>query len=334
MRPGVERAAVGAGVDAEGEAADHDQPRRGQLAPQLAGDLAAVGGGPPGADDRHRAERLEPVEQAPGRRGRSAPRARRRRRAGRPGRGRRGGSRPSTAPPAAPRRAGAPASAATRASSCAATFGAAASTRSSLREPQQFRRARAGRAGRDPLDVGAEERQQPGAAQAVGAGARLSSSVPPPQLQRLGHLLLADRLGAGEVGDRLRQPQRPVVGAAAEPLARVELGEQRRGVAARARTRAPPPASSRRCSDPARAARSWRSRAAAHPLAHRRRGLPRRAADLRRARLAHRGEDVDAVGERAAQLALVALDGDTARSCSPGRSRRARRDRGWRRRPA
>ena len=60
----VDGAAVGAGVDAEGEAADHDQPRRRQLAAEVAGDLAPVGGGPARADDRHRAERLEAVEQA------------------------------------------------------------------------------------------------------------------------------------------------------------------------------------------------------------------------------------------------------------------------------
>ena len=46
---GVEGAAVGAGVDAEGEAADHDDPGSGKLAAQLAGDLPPVGAGPAGA---------------------------------------------------------------------------------------------------------------------------------------------------------------------------------------------------------------------------------------------------------------------------------------------
>ena len=82
---GVDGAAVGAGVDAEGEPADHDHPGTRQLPPQLAGDLAAVGGGAAGADDRHRPERLEPVQHAAGRRGRSAPRARRLRRAAKTG---------------------------------------------------------------------------------------------------------------------------------------------------------------------------------------------------------------------------------------------------------
>ena len=49
--PGSSAPAVGAGVDAEGEAADDDQPGRGQVAAELAGDLAAVGARAAGADD-------------------------------------------------------------------------------------------------------------------------------------------------------------------------------------------------------------------------------------------------------------------------------------------
>ena len=45
-----------------------------------------------------------------------------------------------------------------------------------------------------------------------------------------------------------------------------------------------------------------------HPAAHRLRALPLLAGDLDRARLADRGEDVDPVGEGAAEAALVALD--------------------------
>ena len=39
-------------------------PGRGQLAAEFARNLAAVGAGAPGADDRHRAVRLEPIEEA------------------------------------------------------------------------------------------------------------------------------------------------------------------------------------------------------------------------------------------------------------------------------
>jgi len=56
-------AAVRAGVDAEGEAADDDDPCRRQLPPQLASDLAAVGGGAAGTDERHRPDRLQLGEQ-------------------------------------------------------------------------------------------------------------------------------------------------------------------------------------------------------------------------------------------------------------------------------
>src|SRR3954451_15387754 len=56
--------------------------------------------------------------------------------------------------------------------------------------------------------------------------------VSPPHLQRLGHLLLTDFLEPGKVGDRLRQAQRPVVGAAAEALARVEVSKQSGGIGA------------------------------------------------------------------------------------------------------
>jgi hypothetical protein len=49
--------------------------------------------------------------------------------------------------------------------------------------------------------------------------------VAPPHLQRLGHLPLADRLDSFEVGNRLRQAQRPIVGSAAEALAGVEIGK-------------------------------------------------------------------------------------------------------------
>src|SRR5690349_15193298 len=59
----------------------------------------------------------------------------------------------------------------------------------------------------------------------------------PPHLQCLRHLLLADLLQPRQVGQSLRQPQRPVVGAAAETLAGVEVGEEPRcALSQRART--------------------------------------------------------------------------------------------------
>ena len=45
------------GVDAAREPADDDEPGRGELAPEAAGDLAAVGGAGAGADDRDRRPR-------------------------------------------------------------------------------------------------------------------------------------------------------------------------------------------------------------------------------------------------------------------------------------
>ncbi len=61
--PRLERAAMRAGVDAEGEPADDEQPRGGQFAAELAGHLAAVGAGPPGADHGHRRLGSRPLEQ-------------------------------------------------------------------------------------------------------------------------------------------------------------------------------------------------------------------------------------------------------------------------------
>ena len=62
----VERAAMGAGVDPEGEAADHDQARRRELAAEVARHLAAVGGRAARADDRHRRLRLEVASSSAG----------------------------------------------------------------------------------------------------------------------------------------------------------------------------------------------------------------------------------------------------------------------------
>ena len=80
-------------------------------------------------------------------------------------------------------------------STCSAAFGAATATRSSLREAQQFRRAGARGAGREPSRC----RGPGGPAAAHGAGTRgrraaRSPIVPPPQLQRLSHLVALDRL--------------------------------------------------------------------------------------------------------------------------------------------
>ena len=81
MRPGLQRPAVGAGVDAEGEAADDDEPGRRQVAAELAGDVAAVGAGAAGPDHRHRPRpvgelaqqgRIAAADQRPGRVGRVA----------------------------------------------------------------------------------------------------------------------------------------------------------------------------------------------------------------------------------------------------------------------
>ncbi len=169
---GVEGAAVGAAVDPEGEAADDGHPRGGQLTPQLAGDLAAVGGGAAGADDRHRFERLQPLEQL----------------------------RISAADQRPGSIGGVPQRA--RVEVAVAAAGPAPGHRQLFVQPflgqrgipcqqlprrlrgrdldqllagetQQFRRAGAGLAGRDPLDVWTEVRQQPGPPQALEAGARL-----------------------------------------------------------------------------------------------------------------------------------------------------------------
>ena len=51
---GLERAAVGLGVDAARETADDDETRRGEVAAEAAGDLAAVGRAGSRADDRDR----------------------------------------------------------------------------------------------------------------------------------------------------------------------------------------------------------------------------------------------------------------------------------------
>ena len=227
MRPASSGAAVGAGVDAEGEAADHDQAGAGQLAAELAGDLAPVGGGAAGADDGDRPERLEPAPAAPGRRGRPAPRARRRRRA------------------------------APRVELAVATAGPALGRPQLLREvalgqrrdpPQQLRghlRRRRPRPG--PRSPGAAApasasrarrsrsarcRGRAGPAARTAAGTRgRRGAQPRSRLRSCSACAICSSptaSSAGQVGDRLRQPQRPVVGAAAEPLARVELGQQRR----------------------------------------------------------------------------------------------------------
>ena len=201
-------------------------------------------------------------------------------------------------------------------------------------EPQQFGRARARRAGRDLLDVGAEHgraaserRRHSGRRAAAHSRSRLRSCSACAICSR------ADLLAPGEVGDRPRQPQHPVVGAAAEPLARVELGEQRRGVlveSALARL-------GRRhlgVAAPGPSRRSWRSRAATTRSRTAAEGSPGAPPISSALGLADRGEDVDPVGERAAQPCPGSAGRRAARSCTPGRPRRARRDRGWRRRPA
>ena len=169
---GIERATMGAGVDAEGEAADHDQARAAHLSRQLARDLAPVGGRPPRADDRHRRLRLEATEEgavaaADQRPGRVAGVAETGRieivvAADRPARG-----------------AGDPLPQLVLAKS----FHFAEDLLRRIRgddldqvrvvEAQKFGRAPADRPGRRPLDVRAEHRQQPGAAQALDAGDRL-----------------------------------------------------------------------------------------------------------------------------------------------------------------
>ena len=225
---GVERAAVGAGVDAEGEAADDDHPGRRQLPPQLAGDLAAVGGGAAGADDRSPRRTARGRRAGRGRRGRSAPRARRRRRAARPGRGRRGGSRPSTAPPASSAARWRSVERRDPAQQLGGDLRRRGGDQVLVAEAQQFRRARAERAGRDLLDVGAEQR--PAARSGAGSRGRRGAQ-PRSRLRSCSAWAICSSpivSAAGEVGDRLRQPQRPVVGAAAEPLPRVELRQQRR----------------------------------------------------------------------------------------------------------
>ena len=218
VRPGFERAAMGAGVDAEGEAADHDEPGGGQVAAQLARDLAAVGAGPPRADDGDRASRLEPVAAEPGRRGRSAPRAHRRRRAARPGRAGRGGSRPSTARPAGrPRSRCSAMRGDLGPGSAPATFGAAAATRSSL----ESRSSSGEREPGAPVAIfsmyGArwassrERRRQSGQA----LGLAHSRSL----LRSCSAWAICSRSivsAPAEVGDRPRQPQHPIVGATAE----------------------------------------------------------------------------------------------------------------------
>jgi hypothetical protein len=72
---------VGAGVDAEGHAADHGQSGGGEVAAEAAGDLAAVAGGAAGADERDgvgrkgklgEQARLTAADQSPGRVGQVA----------------------------------------------------------------------------------------------------------------------------------------------------------------------------------------------------------------------------------------------------------------------
>src|SRR5215218_5005426 len=196
--------------------------------------------------------------------------------------------------------------AATRASSCAATLGAATSTSSSLD-------SRSSSGERDPTSPVAifsmygpsaassqERRRQSGQA-------RGSVTSAPPHLQRLRHLLLADLLDAGQVGEGLGEAQGAIVRAAAEPLPRVEIGEERSRVAAES---AGPRLGRRHL--PVRAPGSQAPFLAlarrAHPLPDRGGGLARRAADLGGARLGDRREDVDPVRKGATQLALVALD--------------------------
>ena len=192
---GVEGAAVGAGVDPEGEAADDDHPGGGQLPAELARDLAPVGGGAARADDRHRRRRARARRAGPGRRGRSAPRARRPRRAAPPGRAspwRQQAQQPpsSSSPSRWPRQRLDPAQ--------------------QLRRHLRRRRLDAGprwRAAAVPASASrprrshfARGRGRAGRAARSGAGTRgrraVQLTVPPPQLQRLRHLLLADRLGA------------------------------------------------------------------------------------------------------------------------------------------
>ncbi len=125
-------------------------------------------------------------------------------------------------------------SAATRASSWPATFGAATSTSSSFvsrsssgeREPTS---PVAIRSTYGPRSASNQDRRR------HSGQARGSAMLAPPHLQGLRHLLLAYLIQSRQVGQGLRQTQRPVMGATAEPLPRVEVGEQRgRTVAQRA----------------------------------------------------------------------------------------------------
>ena len=98
------------------------------------------------------------------------------------------------------------------------------------------------------------------------------------------------------------------MGAPAEAAARVGIGQQGRGARSERALRAPRPGSSRRCSDPARGAPAWRSRAAATRSRTAAEASPGPPPISVGARLADGGEDVDAVGEGAAEPALIALD--------------------------
>ena len=157
---------------------------------ELARELAAVGAGPPGADDRHRAVRRRAAPAGPDRRGRTAPRAHRRRRAGRPDRAGRGGSRPSTAPPPdRPRRrllrhrcdpAPGPARRLRRRGRGEILVREAQQLGRARARPRRWRPSRCTRRGGPPATRAAGSRRRPGGR---------SFAVPPAQLERLGHLL-------------------------------------------------------------------------------------------------------------------------------------------------
>ncbi len=193
--------------------------------------------------------------------------------------------------------------------------GATAATRSSLERRSSSGEREPGRPGRDLLDVGGQVGEQTGAAQARRHAGRLRpirrahSIVPPAQLKGLRRSARARSAARpGEVGDRLREAQHPIVGAAAQPAPRVGVRSSAASAVHDAHSRASagvisalaaPRAEARSCG--ARAALDPRSRTAAEASP----GAPPISSALG---WRNRGEDVDPVGERAAELALVALD--------------------------
>ena len=318
-----------AGVDPHRHAADHRQAGRGDLAAQLRGELPAVAARAPGADDRHGALRDELGKQ------RRVPAAEEQRRANhrdrrappdsshradsmprlprpqwqraiapgparRPERGRRPpGSAPWPEPGPRPRGRGA------RGRDCRA-----------CRSPP----SRCGRRARRPA------RRAAGSRRRRAAGPRPPSVASPAPVERLADVLDADRLFAGQVGDRARQPQAPVPAAGAQaelPLTGLKYLPRGVGRAGSGGAARPGVISALVRPGPSRA--SWPAASAHHPLPHRRRPLGLVVVELLGGRRIDGEGDVDPVGERPAQLRQVAgrpPRGGSRTRRSPGRSRR------------